>query len=509
MTRHDPEIVVDPDRMENCTGPAEAGQTHGIGLRTVRGIFWIYLSAAGSKLLVLVATVVLARVLVPAEFGRVGFALLIISFMDTIGDLGVSSALIYERERPEEASNVTFIVSLAMGLIWFATAYAIAPLVADFFRDPGAVPIIRAMAVVFVINALGNTHDTLLRRELEFRKRLVPDFAMALLKGLCSVALAFAGWGAWSLVLGQLVGAAAATVALWAVVPWRPGLQASWSTARDMLRYSGKIASANVVSAVVSNADYVIVGRILGSAALGLYTLAFRTPELLITMVIWVIGKVTFPVYAKLRHDPPALSKAFLTTLRYVSLVTIPAGLGLAVLGSLFVADLYGPNWVSATVTLQALALLCAVRSLGSHAGDVYKAMGRADILIKLGLLRAGFLIPAMIAGAHFGILGVALAQLIVTAGSTLLNLYVACRILKLPAWSLVREFKVAILGSMVMVLALQPLLPVLVDLPKGLGLAVGVLAGAGVYAAMIWFIDRDVIAQLGLILPRGLASGS
>lgn len=509
MTPAGPEIAIDPDRIENLTGTAEAAQTQGIGLRAVRGVFWTYLSAAGSKLLVFVSTVVLARVLVPAEFGQVGLALLIISYMDTIGDLGVSSALIYERERPEEASNVTFIVSLAMGLIWFMAAFATAPLIADFFRDPGAVPIIRVMAIVFVINALGNTHDALLRRELEFRKRLVPDFAMALLKGLCSVALAFAGWGAWSLVLGQLIGATAATVALWLVVPWRPGLKTSWNTARSMLRYSSRIVSVDVVSALVSNADYVIVGRMLGSAALGLYTLAYRTPELLITMVIWVIGKVTFPVYAKLRHDPAALSNAFLTTLRYLSLVTLPAGIGLAMLGSLFVADLYGPNWVSATVTLQALALVCALRSLGSHAGNVYKATGRTDILIRLGLLRAALLIPAMIAGARHGILGVALAQLIVTACSTLLNLYVAGRVLALPVWSLVREFKVATLASVVMVAALQPLLPFLADMPKGLGLASGVLAGAAVYAAMIWLIGRDVIAQIRSALSREQASGS
>jgi O-antigen/teichoic acid export membrane protein len=261
-----------------------------------------------------------------------------------------------------------------------------------------------------------------------------------------------------------------------------------------MLSYGGQIVSVNVVSAVVHDADFVIVGRMLGSAALGLYSLAYRTPEFFITMVVWVIGKVTFPVYSKLRDDPPALRQAFLMTLRYLSLVTLPAGLGLAALGGFFVHAFYGEKWVDAVATLQALAVAGALRSLGSHAGDVYKATGRPGILTKLGLLRAGVLIPAMIWGARYGIFGVALAQLLVTGASTLLNLYVAGRVLKLSALALLAEFKTAALGSVVMVVALALLHSPLVGMPKWAGLAVGVLAGATVYVLTVWVVGRETI---------------
>ncbi|HEX8148583.1 MAG TPA: lipopolysaccharide biosynthesis protein [Pyrinomonadaceae bacterium] len=476
--------------------PAGGDAGGGLGRRAVQGVLWTYVSFAGSKLLVFASTVILARLLVPAEFGQVGFALLVISYLDTVGDFGVSSALIYERERPEEAADVSFVISLLTGLLWFAAAYAGAPLVAEFFDDPGVVSILRVTALVFVINALGNTHDALLRRDLEFKKRLAPDFAMALIKGGCSVGLAMAGWGVWSLVWGQLIGTAASTVALWLVVPWRPRWHTSWRTARGMLSYGGKIVSVNVVSAVVHDADFVIVGRVLGGAALGLYSLAYRTPEFFITMIIWVIGKVTFPVYAKLRDDPPALRQAFLLTLRYLSLITLPAGLGLAALGGLFVPAFYGEHWEAATATLQALAVAGALRSLGSHAGDVYKATGRPGILTKLGILRAAVLVPSMWWGARYGILGVALAQLVVTLGSTLLNLYVAGRVLKLSAWSLLAEFKTAALGSCAMVSALLLLLPLLAGLPKWAGLTAGVVAGAAVYALAAWVVGRETVEQ-------------
>jgi PST family polysaccharide transporter len=477
-----------------AVGDRESAPVPSIGLLAVHGVLWTYLSAAGSKILIFVATVILARVLLPVEFGQVGFALVVISYLDTVGDLGVSSALIYERDKPEEAANVTFIVSIAMGLLWFAIAFAGAPLIADFFNDPAVVPILRVMAFVFVIKALGNTHDALLRRDLAFKKKLIPDFAMAALKGLCSVGLAFAGWGVWSLVLGQLIGALAATVALWAVVPWRPTFRATWKTSRRMLSYSSKIMSVDVVSAVVYNADYVIVGRILGSAALGFYTLAYRTPELLISMIVWVIGKVTFPVYSKLREDPAELRGAFLVTVRYLSLVTLPAGFGLAAVGALFVSALYGDRWVPAAWAMQALAMVLALRSLGSHAGDVYKATGHTNILVALGVLRGALLIPAMIWGARYGILGVAVGQLIVTAASTILSLYVAARFLSLSSLSLLREIKTAVVSTAVMIAVLQLLMPQLSAMGPVLGLSISVCVGASVYAAMIWFTDRDAI---------------
>jgi O-antigen/teichoic acid export membrane protein len=475
----------------------EPGRAEAIGRHAAHGVMWTYLSFAGSKVLIFAATVVLARVLIPSEFGQVGFALLVIGYIETVGDFGISSALIYERDRPEEAANVAFIVSVVAGLFWFAAAYAAAPFVAGFFNDPMVVPIMRAMSFSFVINALGNTHDAILRRDLAFKKRLLPDFSMALVKGLISVALALAGWGVWSLVWGQLIGAAAATIALWRVVPWRPGLKASWEAARKMLTYGGHIVAVNVVSAIVHDADFLIVGRMLGAAALGLYSLAYRTPELLITTVIWVIGKVTFPVYSKLREDPGALANAFLVTLRYLSLITLPAGFGLAFLGAGFVTTFYGESWVGATLAMQALAVSGALRSLGSHAGDVYKAIGRPNVLTKLGLLRAAVLIPAMIWGARYGIFGVALAQMVVTGASTVLNLVVAARILALPGLALIREFRTGTIGTTIMVAVLALAQPLQAALPAYIALALEFGLGALVYLGTVAWIDRPAIRQV------------
>jgi O-antigen/teichoic acid export membrane protein len=471
-----------------------------IAHRAAGGIFWTYVSFAGSKLLVFISTVMLARLLVPAEFGQVAFALLVISYLETVGDFGVSSALIYEKDNRQEAANAAFLISLATGAVWFALVFLAAPFIAEFFNEPAVVPIVRIMAWTFPINALGNVHDALLRKDLHFRKRLVPDFASALIKGVISIALAWLGYGVWSLVWGQIAGSLISTIALWFVIDWRPTLKSSMHVGRRMMSYGGKIVSVNIISAIVHDADYVVVGRMLGSAALGLYTIAYRIPEMGITMIIWVIGKVTFPVYAKLRDDPPALSAAFLVTLRYLSLLTIPAGVGLAILGEPFIKVLFGEKWLDAVIAMQALAIAGCLRSLGSHAGDVYKATGRPDILVKLGVARAVILVPAMIWAARYGIEGVALAQIAITALSTVANLFIAGKMLSVSVWSLFAEFRAAFAGSLIMGVALyffKGILSGQANLSPTAALITLILTGAVIYAAGIFVFNREAIAQV------------
>jgi O-antigen/teichoic acid export membrane protein len=225
--------------------------------------------------------------------------------------------------------------------------------------------------------------------------------------------------------------------------------------------------------------------------------MAYRIPEITITMVIWVVGKVAFPVYAKLRDDPPALRAAFLSTLQYLSLLTVPIGVGLAIMAGPFVELFFGAAWVDAVPAMQALAVAGTVRSLGSHAGDVYKATNRADILVKLGIARAVILIPAMIWGAQFGIFGVAVAQIIVTAASTTVNLFIAGRVLKVSPLFLLAEFKNAAIGSLLMGMVVYMMSVSLPDIsPAAVRVAILVVTGAAVYVMYMLLFNRRVLQQ-------------
>jgi O-antigen/teichoic acid export membrane protein len=465
--------------------------------RTVQGVVWTYAALVGSRLVTFVSMMVLARMLLPSAFGQLGFALLVIAYLDALGDLGAGSALIYYQKRTTEAAQIAFRINLITGVLWCFAVTALAPLAADFFHDEIVIPLLRTLAWIFPITSLGNTHDAILRRNLSFGLRLVPDYARSLLKAACSVVLAWQGFGVWSLVWGQLAGAAVWSLTLWILIGWRPTFRAPMSLGPSMLRYGGHIVSINILSTLVHHLDLLVVGRILGSAALGFYTLASRIPDVCITMLIWAIDIVAFPSYTKLQDDPAILRQAFRFTLRYISVITLPAGLGLIFCAGPAISILYGERWMPAASVVVGLSLAAVLRSLSSHAGNIFKAIGRPDLLTKIGVARAMVLMPALVYGAHYGIAGVALAQAAVTFASTLTTLILAARFLRIPPSACWNELRPALIGSIGMGLILVITDFLMVGWPPVAILLTAAVSGSIGYFGILYLGSPDMVRSI------------
>ncbi|MFW6198925.1 MAG: oligosaccharide flippase family protein, partial [Acidobacteriota bacterium] len=303
-----------------------------LGRRAARGVVWAAASVGAGKLVALVGLVVLARLLSPSDFGLVAFALVFITYVETLGDLGAGAALIYWPDRRDDAAQVSFLVNQVTGLAWFGLSWVAAPHVAAFFQTPEGASILRVMALGLPIKYLASTHDALLQRQIDFRARTAAELGFSLVKFAVAVLLAYRGFGAWSLVWGQLAGQAVSSAALWLLVPWRPRARIPSELLGPMLRYGRGLVAVNVLAAVVHHADLVIVGRMLGARALGLYQVAGKIPEATITLLIWVSGKVLFPTLSRVHAEGGSLRRPYLEAIRYVSLLTLPAVVGLILL---------------------------------------------------------------------------------------------------------------------------------------------------------------------------------
>ncbi|NMB90752.1 MAG: lipopolysaccharide biosynthesis protein, partial [Chloroflexi bacterium] len=347
-----------------------------LAAETVQGTFWTYTATMGGKVLVFLTTIILARLLTKDDYGVVSYALVTISFLDVLSDMGIGPAVVFHRSE-DRAPSTAFWLGLVFSLILFGLTWLIAPLVGIYFKDPRAVPVIRVMALTFPLSSLSNIHDNLLRKELKFKNRFVPDLARSVSKGFFSILFALLGFGAWSLIYGQLAGIATTVIAYWKVLPWRPAFQFSVSIARSLLSYGVQIVSVDVLAIFLLNVDYLFVGRFMGPEALGVYSLAFRIPDLLITQFCTVIGMVIFPVYVKLKNEPRQLRKGFLRTLEYVSMITIPMGVGFAMVAGPFVHAVLTDKWEEAIPVMQAIAVYATLFSLSYNAGSVYKAQGK------------------------------------------------------------------------------------------------------------------------------------
>lgn len=475
--------------------------------KAVQGTLWTYLSYASGKALTFVSTVILARLLLKEDFGVAGYALVVISFLNVLTDIGVGAALIYHHD-DEEAIDTAFWLGLISGGLLFVLTWLLAPAVGEFFHDVRAVPLTRAMGLTFPFSAIGNTHDALLRRRLRFGRKFVPDIAKAFIKGSTSIVLALAGMGAWSLVIGQLAGAASASAAFWVVIPWRPSFRFSRRAARALLSYGTNIIIVDALAIMLQNADYVFIGRFLGATALGVYTIAFRVPEILIVRFCTMIGIVIFPIFAKVRDDRALLGNGFLLTLRYVAMITVPLSLGTALVAEPFVLAVFTDKWAEAIPVLRAIAFYALFLSLSYNAGSVYKAQGRPQLLAKLAGLRVTLLLPALywaVTGpGTVAAVGWSHAAVALVSGG--INLAVASRMLRIPVAALFAALRPTVIGSLLMALAVLVTLSIAGEAGAWLQLAFAVIVGGLVYGAVQWWLQTENLRAAGRTLRAALS---
>ena len=471
-----------------------------IGARALRSAFWAYGSYVGGRLLVLLATAILARLLNPEDFGLVALGLVFMAILETVKDLGLAQALVAQRpEHVYDRADTVFVGTVALGVTLSVLVAALSPLAALFFDEPELTKIMPVLGLTFAIRSLGSTHYALAQKEMRFRSRTIAELSDVVSRGLTGIGLALAGAGAWSLVIGYVVGVTALVIALWILIPWRPRLRVVREHLRSLLRFGGALTGVDVLSAVLSNADYLFVGKALGSAALGVYTLAFRLPELAIINVANVASDVLFPTFANVERR--ALAHTYTVAFRYMLIVCLPLAAGMALLADPLVQVAFGSKWDGAVEPMQLLAVYAFAVTVGIPAGTAYKAIGRADILLKLAIPRAILFLVALALFVDSGLSAVAGVHAGVAGLFSVIGIVIASRILAVPIPRLLRLGVAPALATAAMALVVLALDAAIA--PAWASLVVAAPVGALVYVAVLWALAPDVVRDLREKLRR------
>lgn len=497
----------------NTAAEGTGAPAQGLGKQAAQGAIWNYLAFVASKGLVFISTLVLAQILSPAEFGLVGMALLVITVLDILRDFGIGSAVIYYGKEGAPAANMAFVLSSGIGLVLFVANWLLAPLVAGFFHTASpqdaqtVTSLIQVLGFSLLFASLGSTHDALLQKEINYRRRMVPEVGRTLLKGVLSVALAFMGFGAWSLVWGQVLGEALATVLLWVVARWRPAFVFRRDLFRPMLGYSFQTMTAGGLGTLLADVDYFIIAALLGETALGIYTLAFRIPELLLKNMAQAVATVAFAVAARLQSDLEALRSAYLSMQRYMLVLLAPLGFGLFAVTPALIHTLFKATWEPVIPAMQILSIYMVLGGINYWPGVVYKAVGRPDILNYLSVAKLMMLVPVLLWGAtSYGLEGVAWGQLAVRVVGIGIDMLVVARFIKINVWEQLRVVWPPLLAGCIMAATVR-LLYFAVDPTERGGipaLSLAVVVGAAVYLAGIWLLDRSALNGL-LELARSM----
>ncbi|MDP1713486.1 MAG: lipopolysaccharide biosynthesis protein [Anaerolineales bacterium] len=465
--------------------------------KVTRGILWNTLAFGFGKFAVLLTTSVLARLLTKEEFGQVAIAFVVISYLSVIKDLGLGVALIQSRGDVKEAANTVFTINIILGFLISAIVIPLAPPIANYFHDPSVVPVLRWLGLSFAINAFGSVHMIWLLRELDYRRKFIPDMGNTVVKGITSIAMAFAGFGVWSLVVGQIAGALASVIMVWIILPWRPQLTINRKITGSLMKFGGSIIGGDILGTIIDNIDYVIVGRVFGVAQLSVYTLAYRLPEMLLIGNLWVLGQIAFPAFSSIQDKPEEMRNGFLGSVRLVELLATPISLGLFIAADPIVRVVFGDQWLEAIPMLRVLALFAWVYSLGFHIGGIYKAVGRPDILLNLSIFSVIILIPSLLIGSSFGVIGVAWGHLFAVLVRRIVSLSFATRFLKVTLGEILSELKPSLRAGLVMAFTTVAVLYLTASLSPLVQLIFVMLAGVSSYIGVAWWIEKDNLFHL------------
>ena len=473
--------------------------------KIVSGVFWSYLSFICGKGLSFVTTIILARLLLPEEFGVMGYCLIIIQYLDIINSAGIDGALISRRDHIEEAANAAFLGNIALGCVTFIISWIAAPATANFFKAPEVTLTLRVLALSLPISGLGMVPDALIQRSLRFRTKMIPEISRNLTKGLSSVILALAGFGVWSLVWGQIIGGLTGTLLAWLLAGWKPTRRYNAEATRSILKFGFNIIILDFAGAFRNNVDYILVGRILGASALGYYTMAYRIPELFINSLNYVIGRVSFPALAAMQADHERMRSFYFTYIRYLSTFIFPVGVGIALTAPVFIPVFLSSTWNSAIAPTSLISMALTISAIGFVPGVLYKAMGRPEILNRLGLIKISIAVAVLWYCTRWGIIGVAAGQITIGMISVTLDTLVANWIMHYQLWQLIKAILPSFSASIVMGLSLIALNKIFTLNDMG-GFLIMVIFGIVVYFATVFIISRSTVTQGLAVLRQVLA---
>ncbi|MEU4830702.1 lipopolysaccharide biosynthesis protein [Streptosporangium sp. NPDC023615] len=439
-------------------GPSAGEQVGAIGAKAGRGLRWSLLGNVGTKATTFVMGLVLARLLAPEDFGLYAIALAATTFVMHVNDVGIIAATVQWRGRVEDMAPTATVMAMVFSTGIYGIFWVVAPYFAELAGSAEATPVVRLLTAIILIDGVTAVRAGSLMRGFGHDRLTKANIAGSLVNAGVAVTLAANGAGAYSFAAGQVAANTVTGVLVfaWVGLPFRLGFDRE--VAARLLRFGAPLALGLGIEAVLMNADYVIVGAVLGPVALGFYLLAFNVSSWVPSVIGTALRYVTVPSFSRLAEQrPEALSLGVQRSVPLLVAAVLPVAVVTATLAPEIVAFLYGEKWAPAAGVLALLAVLMVVRMLTSLAFDVLTSAGATRATVWMNLAWAAALVPALWAGTHwYGVrgaaIGHALAGLLVALPVAALALSRAgVRLAPVPA-TLVRPLLGAALAAVVTV---------------------------------------------------------
>lgn len=400
--------------------------------KTTSGLLWSGTSQGVRQILQFVITAILARLLTPDDFGVVGMAAVFTGFISVFNEMGWGASLIQKQDLTNRHISTVFWINIIVGIIMTIVTICISPLVALFYHKEILKPIVAVLGLNFFIGSFALVQNALLTKNMRFKKLTFVEICSLCLTGVFGITLAIKGFGVWSLVYTSLLGSLINTILLWICSSWRPSFVFDWSKFKELFGFSTNLFAFQIVNYFARNLDYLLIGKFLGAASLGYYTLAYKLMMYPLQNISQVICRVLFPAFSAIQSDKQRVKDTYLKVIQSISMITFPMMLGLFVIAPELISLVYGNKWEPVVFLIQVLCFTGMLQSVGTTVGTIFMSQGRADMMLKWGLFAVPMIVLAIFIGVKWGINGVAIAYTTVSVFLWLLSHMYANRLINL-----------------------------------------------------------------------------
>lgn len=450
---------------------------------------------------------VLARLLMPEDYGLVGMLTIFIAIATCIVDGGMSNALVRKPDYTNVDLSTVFYYNLAVAVSLYLILYIAAPYIAEFYGHGILCELIRILCIIIVMGALEEILKVQLFININFKLLNAIKIAGALFGGTVGILAAYQGYGVWSLVAMQLAGSTWRIIHAWFIVRWKPVWAFSRSAFKQFFSFGSKLLIANIINSAYNNINQMFIGKIYSSASLGYYTRASQYAELPAMTLTWGIGSVAYPIMCRFQHDRQELVRLYLKSIRLTCILVFPCLLGVAAVAKPLVLVLLTEKWLPSVYLLQILCFAFIWYPLNALIMNILQVVGRSDLCLRAEFIKKMIGLGVLLFVIFHGIECVCYGVAFISAVNLIVNSYFSKITMGVGLLTLFKETYSSFVVTGVMFLIVLTFLS-LVDCHPAICLFVGCLLGAVSFISIAFACRLQSFREAWIILSRNVQFG-
>jgi O-antigen/teichoic acid export membrane protein len=386
------------------------------------GLFWKLLERGGAQGVQFVVQIILARLLLPQDYGVIALLVIFITIAQVFVQSGLGTSLIQKKSIDDVDYSSVFWVSLAIASLLYSVLFLAAPSIASFYNEVQLVEVLRVMSLSLFIGAFNSIQNAVISRTMQFKKLFFSSFGSGFVSGVVGIAMAYAGYGLWALVFQQLTNQVCSLLILWFLVPWRPRLKFSLGRVSVLFSFGWKLLVSALIDTTYTNICGLFVGKLYSPSMLGFYNRGQQFPQLIVNNINGSIQSVLLPALSAQQDYTIRVKSMVRRSIVTSSYIIFPMMMGLAVIAKPLVLVLLTEKWLQAVPFLQMFCISYALWPIHTANLQAINAMGRSDIFLRLEIIKKTIGILILMLSLPFGVYALTLGQVLASVISSIVN---------------------------------------------------------------------------------------